>query len=144
MLLELDLSRGVDPSARDNEALRFASRHGFTGGIAILLRLAPSRGVALTSLTTPVLNVIYRHNLLPVMSEDIFNTYDWSIDLTESRAHALFQHRFVSFKRWCRRDNNFHRLSFNVKNIVREYVDAFTRIGMKRKLPSSLVLVYFE
>jgi hypothetical protein len=141
MLLELDLSRGVDPSARDNDALRIAARLGFTEVMVLLLRLAPSRGVALSSLTipvpTPILNVIYRHNLLSVISEEIFSTYDWSINLTEKSVHALLQHRFISFERWCREDN-FHRLSHNVKSIVREYALTRTRLYRKRKLPPQI------
>jgi len=135
MLLELDLSRGVDPSARDNDALRIAARLGFTEVMVLLLRLAPSRGVALSS--SPVLNVIYRHNLLSVISEEIFSTYDWSINLTEAHVHALLQHRFISFERWCREDN-FHRLSDNVKSVVREYAFTRTRLYRKRKLPPQI------
>jgi hypothetical protein len=100
----------------------------------LFLRLTPSRGIALS---TPVVRRIYMYNLLHVISEEIFGTYDWSINLTEAHVHALLQHRFISFERWCREDN-FHRLSHNVKSIVREYAFTRTRLNRKRKLPPQI------
>jgi hypothetical protein len=131
MLLQLDLSRGVDPSAMDNEALGNASSRGHVDIVRILLNLDPSRGVRLTR---AVVERVYHYNLLSSISEEIFNMYDWSINLTEEHVHELLKHRFNSFERWCR-EGNFHRLSHNVKSIVREYAFTRTRLNRKRKLP---------
>jgi len=45
LLLDLPWERGVDPSARDNKSLRFASRHGHTEIVRMLLNLPLDRGV---------------------------------------------------------------------------------------------------
>jgi len=49
LILDLPLERGVDPTARDNEALRHASLNGNTEIVRLLLALPPDRGVNLSA-----------------------------------------------------------------------------------------------
>ena len=135
LLLELDPSRGID-SVACNNALQNASWNHRRNVMVLLLRLPPSRGVVLDH---RLIDHIFYFRLLPAISDELFNTYDWIRDFNVRRVHKLLQYHFDSFKRWCMRDDNFSRFPDYAKAIVRDYVHTRTRLYRKWKLPPSVL-----
>jgi hypothetical protein len=86
--------------------------------LMLFLRLTPMRGVVLNARRV---DRIYEHDLIPFLSEEIFQSYDWSIGSSIPRVVALLQHRFGSFKRWCMQNDNLGRFPPEIRSMVRMY-----------------------
>jgi len=135
LLLELDPSRGID-SVVCNNAFQNANKNHRRNVMILFLRLSPSRGVVLDH---SLIDHIFYFRLLPAISDELFNTYDWIKDFNVRRVHELLQDCFDSFKRWCMRDGNFNRFPDYAKAIVRDYVHTRTRLYRKWKLPPNVL-----